>query len=388
MFHQLTIRDRVIIQYCLEHRGFMNAAELSTHLGVHVSSLYRELKRNALHKPSKQKRFMRQESLSCSKLNTYPFVCNACFHVARCAKERRLYDAYEANHLARKRLKSGRAHPQISPAELNELDQRVSGRVMSHQSLYHILKTDPDIKQCESTLRRYIDRQYLSCRNLDLPRTVRFPFKNTSKRLVRKRINVELLVNRTYLDYLDYAQTQTRTALQLDLMIGKPSDHKALLTLFEPLTKFQWGVLIPRSAHAVNSVLSSLIATLYAQQRLFFDCLIVDNGAEFQRLPLLEVSEQGELLVRVFFCDPYASFQKGGCERNHAMVRYVIKKGESFDFALQADIDTLFSHINSQRRYSLKGQSPYQRFSDCFHFSPSEFLNIFEVDSHLIHLKR
>lgn len=82
--------------------------------------------------------------------------------------------------------------------------------------------------------------------------------------------------------------------------------------------------MIYRTSAGVNKALSELIQTLYTSNHLFFDCLLTDNGSEFQSLPLLETTDEGEILTWVFYFDPYSSFQKGGCERNHSLIRYVI----------------------------------------------------------------
>lgn len=387
MFKQLTIRDRVILQFELDHSQHISCAQLALLIGCHPSTLYRELKRNTHVYTCRNEAFMHQAPLQCPRLAKFPFTCNACLKFGHCPMRRRLYDAYEADRTARHTLRSSRTHPSLDAHQMKALDAQVSLRIQAHQSLYHIYASDPSIPVSQGTLRRYIDRRYLSCQNIDLPRTVRFPYQNPVKRPQRKRITIDLLVNRTYLDFIDYTRSRQRIVLQLDTMIGKTSDKKALLTLYEPLTKFQWGVLVYRGSSAVNEVVAKLIAELSAQGHLFFDCILTDNGAEFQSLPLLELNEEGRSLCRVFFCDPYASYQKGGCERNHSLVRYVIKKGESFDLATQAEIDLLFSHINSQRRKSLRGKSPFQAFIERFRFSPSTFVNVFEVDSKHIHLK-
>jgi len=145
---------------------------------------------------------------------------------------------------------------------------------------------------------------------------------------------------------------------------------------------------VPKNAHSINRVLKSLIESLHHSNHLFFDCLLSDNGTEFHSLPLLETSEIGESLTRILYCDPCSSFQKGGCERNHALIRYVIKKGESFDFISQDQINELFSHINSQKRKSLAGQTPFHAFFERFHFKPSEFVPLFELEPSKIKLEK
>ena len=388
MGKHLTIKDRVIIQYQIEHYNNISCLSIAKDLKCNESSVYRELKRNLNHKVSRREVFAHMKTYPCPKLKTFPFVCNACTHKARCSKEIVVYDAYDADHKAIQNLHNSRRHPQLNESEMSELNQQVSERVINHQSLFHILQSDKRIKVSESTLRRYIDRQYLDCRNIDLPQTVRFPYTKTSSNTRRKRINIEFLVNRTYQDYQDYSHSTQRTVLQLDTVIGSIKDTKCLLTLYEPRTKFQWGYIIHKTATSVNHVLSGLVQTLQTNHQLFFDCLLTDNGAEFQSLPQLETTDEGEILLRVFYCDPYSSFQKGGCERNHSLIRYVIRKGESLDFVSQDEVNGLFSHINSQKRKSLSGKTPFQAFFERFHFYPSDFIPIFEVQASKIKLKK
>lgn len=388
MGKHLTTRDRVIIQYQIEHNQHASLQSLAMDLNCNESTVYREIKRNILSLGSKKKQFMKDNPVHCTKLKSFPYVCNVCTHRWRCSKEIIIYDAYEADKKARCLIRDSRSHPRISLKKLKELDQLVSERVMNHQSLYHILSSDKRLSVSESTLRRYIDKQYLKCRNIDLPRTVRFPNTKTSTRVARKRVNIECLVHRTYQDFQDFTQSSPKVILQLDTVIGKQADKKCLLTCFEPLSKFQWGYIVYKSSTSVNQILKSLIETLNHSHRLFFDCLLSDNGFEFQSLPLLETTDQGEILTRIFYCDPYASFQKGACERNHSLIRYVIKKGESFDLISQDHINELFSHINSQKRKSLAGKTPFQAFFERFHFYPSEFIPVFEVPPSKIKLNK
>ena len=385
--NHLTLRQRVIIQYAIENDKHTTLLSLAKQCGVNTSTIYREIKNRSTHSVSKMKKFQGSKAPICPKLSCFPYVCNACTKRTSCSKSIVLYDAYTAHEQARKTLKESRSKASLNKEEMAALNAIVSPAIMNNQSLYHIVETNPDIEVSQSTIRRYVDKGYLDARNVDLPRTVRFYNKKyISKK--RKRINVQILKNRTFKDYEDYTHSQPRVTLQLDTMIGKLTDKKCLLTLYEPLSKFQWGILVYKTASSVNQAISKMVNLLYQHNLLFFDCILLDNGAEFQQVPLLEINEEGELLFRVFYCDPYASFQKGGCERNHEFVRYVIKKGESFDFFHQDEIDQLFSHINSLKRKSLNGKSPIQRFVELFHFAPSEFFNIFEIPASKLKLKK
>lgn len=87
----------------------------------------------------------------------------------------------------------------------------------------------------------------------------------------------------------------------------------------------------------------------------FFQIILTDNGTEFTDISYLE-----ELGLKVFFCDPNRSDQKGSCERNHEFIRYYIPKGKSFIHLKQKDIWLMMSHINSYKRKILNNKSPYE----------------------------
>jgi hypothetical protein len=55
--------------------------------------------------------------------------------------------------------------------------------------------------------------------------------------------------------------------------------------------------------------------------------------------------------------------QKSPIERAHEFIRLVLPKGSSFDPLSPADCQLLCSHINSYRRGSLQGKSPYDAFA-------------------------
>lgn len=376
MFNHLTLRNRVSIQALIETQPNLTARFLANKIGIHPSSIYREIKRHRLDKGSKSVRFMKGIALPCSRLETFPFVCNACDKRSKCTKKIYIYDAYSAHEKAQTTLREVRRQPLLNRQQMKELDDKVSPRVMCHQSLYHILQSDSTITLSESTLRRYINHQYLRCRNIDLPRTVRFRVSKPRKPRRDRRVDISILLNRTYDDYQDYCSTTSRITIQCDLMIGKAADKRALLTLFEPSTRFQWGYMVYRSEASVFKTFEKLIENLESRHALFFDCIVVDNGAEFKSLPKLEENSHHHQRLRVFYCDPYASYQKGGCERNHSLVRYLLKKGESLDMLHQEEIETMFSHINSLKRKTLKGKSSFEMFTTTFQLNPSELFNI------------
>ena len=91
-----------------------------------------------------------------------------------------------------------------------------------------------------------------------------------------------------------------------------------------------------------------------------FPVFLTDNGSEFMKVDELELTEDYEYRTKVFFCDPMASWQKAHIEKNHEYIRYVTPKGKTLTPYTQEDMTLLMNHINSTRRNSLGGKSPYE----------------------------
>ena len=92
-----------------------------------------------------------------------------------------------------------------------------------------------------------------------------------------------------------------------------------------------------------------------------FPVILTDNGGEFARVDDIEMDVRGE--IKLFFCDPNRSDQKGRIEKNHTLIRDILPKGTSFDNLTQEDINLVCSHVNSVKRAALNGKSAYELFA-------------------------
>ncbi|MFR5106138.1 MAG: hypothetical protein ACLTEB_13060 [Blautia obeum] len=97
----------------------------------------------------------------------------------------------------------------------------------------------------------------------------------------------------------------------------------------------------------------------HSTYRKLFPVILTDNGASFKDPAIFERPE-GELLSRVFYCDPMASWQKGRLEKNHEFIRYIIPKGTTFAGLDQEQVTLITNHINSVARASLNGCTPFE----------------------------
>ncbi|MDE2026382.1 MAG: IS30 family transposase, partial [Patescibacteria group bacterium] len=126
-----------------------------------------------------------------------------------------------------------------------------------------------------------------------------------------------------------------------DLIIGKY--HKSqVLNLHERKSRF---IVIERlsskKAIVVNHKIDEIGHKLKKKGKIPFLSLTLDNGNEFSEFQCLQKS----LGIDVYFCDPYASWQKGGVENANGIIRRTIPKRSDFDKYSDQDINDLMVSV-------------------------------------------
>ncbi len=408
----LTESHRIKIEHYLnENYSYRKIAEL---LNVNVSTISREIKRNirtysisnhmvvveCIHKDNCERLKRSSKSKMCSincpdyelrkcdrfSTKNAKHVCNSCPNNAKCKLARKKYIANVANNKYELRIIS-RPKIRITQEQFDFINKLFSEKMTKGQSISVIYQNHKDeIMISENTVRNYLKRGLLKSNQLDMIRP-RFTANKSVKRRVIK--NVDLLNGRTYEDYINYTKEKDILIVQLDTVVGKLVDNKKILTIHWPSFHFQIGILLEKLSPAfVNNALMELKNKLGLETyKILFQVILTDNGIEFSLLDEIENDENGELITKVFFCDPYKSSQKGSCERNHEFIRYVLPKGVSFDNLNQKDVDLIFSHINSTPRNSLGFKTPFELFKTAFGIEVLRILNINEINKDDVHLK-
>lgn len=360
MNKHFTFSERVKIEYLIEFNQNMTASKLANILDKSRGAIYYELKHNTTIIKTKSQNFKSKDNYQCSILKSFPFCCNACPN-KKCSHRSKIYNAYDAQAKATKLLSSSRSDIKKKREMIRIIDENVSPLIINGQSIDAALSiTNIDVSN--STVRRYIKDGYLKARLIDLPYTVRFKV-NKEYRNRGSKINSKLLYNRTYDDYKAYIKDNPNAVIvQLDSVCGKINDKHALLTIYFMNSKFQFAFIYDKKARSVNAIVRKLWDYASTLGFKLFDAILTDNGSEFHKLWELEKDKEGHKQFRVFYCDPYRSYQKAECERNHGLIRRIIKKGESIDKFSQSEIDYAMSHINSYARVSLENKTPYILF--------------------------
>jgi len=299
----------------------------------------------------------------CNKISKAPYICNSCEDQRSCPLTKRIYDAKYAQKQYEKTLVKSREGINMTPEELQELNDLISPLILKGQPLSHIFAVHEDeIPVCRRTLYNYLDQRVFQARNIDLPRRVRYKKRKKRSEPRKKNIQQTYRNKRTYVDFERYTEAfPDLDVVEMDTVKGGRASGKCLLTLLFRSCSFMIVILIPDcTQRSVVNAINNLCDTIGIRTfKKYFPIILTDNGSEFKNPWDIEKTESGTQRCKVFYCDPYVSNQKGRLEKNHEYIRYVIPKGRSMYTYTQEDINLMTSHINSTARDSLNGATPF-----------------------------
>ena len=350
----LTLSDRNDIQLGLERGETFKA--IGQLILKDPTTVSKEVKRN------KQVREYTSNNLPCPLLNKAPFVCNGCpKRRQNCGFKKIFYLAKQAQKQYEQTLVEAREGTPLNSKTFWDMDKIISDGVKKGQHIYHILKTH-NLDVSSSTVYRHIRKGYLSIAPIDLARAVKFKERRKSK---LPSIPKEAKKGRSYEDFQNYlVLNQLDSWLEMDTVMGRMGG-KVLLTFNLSFCNFIFARLMDnKTALEVTKHLYDIKNTLYEADKDFFQLfpvILTDNGGEFARVKDIEMDIRGE--IKLFFCDPNRSDQKGRIEKNHTLIRDILPKGTSFDNLTQEDINLVCSHVNSVKRAALNGKSAYELFA-------------------------
>lgn len=364
-YQHLTLEQRIEIQECLSHG--MTFQSIGRRIGKDATTISREVKRHILIRQSGTTLTAKDGtpvSKPCELLLKPPFVCNPCKHFHHsCAFSKHVYSAKDANKAYESVLKTAREGIPLNKEVFYENDRIITEGIRNGQHLYHILQTH-NLGISSSTAYRHFKKGYLSTSAIDFPRVVKFkPRAPSYSPYVPKAAKK----GRTYADFLLFKEeTDASSCVEMDTLIGRPGG-KTILTLDFVFCNFMAGFLLPdKSAASVSFAILSLKRALAAHHISFgtlIPLILTDNGGEFSDVLSIENDLNGNKESSLFFCDPARASQKPHVEKNHTLFRDIVPQGSSFDAFTQDTVNRIFSHINSVKRKSLNGRTPFQVFS-------------------------
>lgn len=299
----------------------------------------------------------------CPNLKRAPYVCNGCGKRTGCMREKKIYSSKYADDCYRETLRSCREGINQTPESIQRMNDILTPLIRKGQSISHIYATHAEELGCSKrTAYTYIDAGIFDVKNLDLRRKVKY--KKRKKPTGTSAKDRSYRIGHNYEDFQKRVEKAPDTnIIEMDCVEGKEGSRKVLLTFtFRKTNLMLIFLLEEQTQQEVLRVFAWLEGKLGTDlfSRLF-EVILTDGGVEFADREGLETSSDGKSKrTEVYYCDPYSFWQKGCCEKNHEYIRYVRKKGSSFDDLSQGEITLLANHINNTKRDSLNGHSPYE----------------------------
>lgn len=342
-FKHLSRSDRLRIEKWL--REGYKPREIADKLRVHISTIYRELKRGE---------YERLDGSTWEMVTAYsPDI----------AEER-----YQAN-LREKgpELKIGTDHELANYIEETIIANDCSpAAVLGYAQMEgREFKTSVSVATIYSYIKKGL---FLRITQVDLPRRGKHKgnYKKVEKKEAARAPAGESIEHRP-------AEVKTREEFghwEMDTVYsGKNTSTTALLVLTERKTRWENIIMIPdRKAETVVKAIDALERKYGAVKfRKVFRSITVDNGAEFSAADELERSAVNKTVPRtkIYFCHPYSSWERGSNENQNIMIRRKHPKGTNFAKVSAAEITATERWINNYPRRILGYKSSEIMFRQC-----------------------
>ncbi len=322
-FKQLTRADRLKIE-ALDKAGH-GKQEIADQIGVHVSTIYREMERG---------RYIHTNSDLTEEERYSPDIAE---------------EKYQQNLRDKgPDLKIGKDHKLAEYIEIKIADDGYSPGAVLGEIKANGLKFETTISK--PTLYSYIDKGvFFAITNKNLPVK-----KNRKKKY--KKIHRQAKANAGDSIEKRPKNVDTREEFghwEMDTVVGKKGESKhSLLVLTERKTRDEIIVLL--SEHTTKEVVAALDSIEKEWGKLFskvFKTITVDNGTEFADCEGLQKSilTDGNR-TKVYYCHPYCSCERGSNENQNRLVRRKIPKGINFDDKSIEEIQKVEDWINNYPR--------------------------------------
>lgn len=316
MYKHLTREQRYVIS-ALYAKGFsLTDIAKDIHVSVSISTVSREIRRNR----SKRK---------------YSAVIAQ--EYADIRKERLLHSNHAIKESIKKRVLDLLTAEQWSPKQISGWLKK-DGVNISHETIYKWIRAD---KKSGGEL-------YKHCRH---------KLKHQA-RPVGKWIPIK---DRVPISARPIEADGTRFGdWEMDTIVGKDGKG-AIVTLVERSTDYFMMKHLPQGKNAYE--LAQAVRWMLFPYRKHVLTITTDNGTEFAEHKLISKL----LKTKIYFADPYASWQKGNIEHTNKLIRQYIPKGSDFDTLNEETIKQIQYKINRRPREKLNFMTPKECFFKQFY---------------------
>ena len=206
-----------------------------------------------------------------------------------------------------------------------------------------------------STLYNWIDSGIMRTKNIDLLEKVG---RKPRAKKGESRRNVKVLGTSIEERPAIVKDRQEFGHWEIDTVEGNiEADEPVLLTLVERKTRFEKIFKITgQRADEVDRTLQAFIQKLNGLEGQIFKSVTSDNGSEFAGLSQLTTETD------VYFCHPYASYERGTSENQHKIIRRFLPKHQSLKDVKDSQVRRIQQWMNDYPRRILDYKTPHQAF--------------------------
>lgn len=308
MIH-FTEQQRYKLEVLLQEK--VHKTRIAEELNVHISSIYREIKRNSDARNS---------------------VYKAELAVRKCKKR---HDDKLKNQCFTTEIKSyieSLIKEDLSPEQIVGKSKKDNIKCVSHETIYKYVWRD---KKSGGNLFIHFRNQGKSYRKRGALKDRR---GQTVGRIGIEERPAEVDMKERFGD------------LEIDLVIGK--DHKgALLTINDRAT----GMLKMKKIESKDAeIVKNATIELLQNWKPFLKTITSDNGKEFSKHEGIATS----LNIDYYFANPYCSWERGANENLNGLVRQYFPKGSNFDLITQEQVIATVEKLNNRPRKRHQFNSP------------------------------
>ena len=374
---RLTIENRMLIDQLLKLNYKLK--DIADAVDSTSSTVSREIKNRRICGKNNFK--------ECDNLKRFPYVCSCCKYKVSCRKKKYYYNYKKAQEKYEYLLHNSRKGIDMTIDEIEYWNDYLTDKLKNkNQPILHLYNTiEKEFPKSIQTFYNYVHGGYFSNINDEmLPRSYSYKPRKRKNEKPTIRYDNPARKGRTLKELEEYLLLHPNANIvEMDTVIGKFDDKKCIMTLYFRNSKLMLMFLIKKyKPSEVKRIFNNLKKKIGVEKyKELFEIILTDNGWEFSKPLDIEIDyNTGEKIINVFYCEPYSSWQKGGIERNHEFIRYIIPKGITFDNLTNKNIINMMNNINNVKRKSMDYKTPYLVFKSIYGEQITNSLQLHHID--------
>ena len=340
-YKHLNWTKRLQLEVLLRH-GY-SVKDIAAELGVHISTIYREIRRGT---------YEHLNSDYTTEIRYSPELAEAHYQEGLSAKGApiKIGNNFAAAEFIERKIGEENYSPAGVCAELRKPENAHLG-----------------ITFCRATIYKYVDDGiFLTLTNASLPEKS----KRKSSRKTSSRKQLRAGVGTSIEERSEEVNTRQELGhWEMDTVVGKRRRKARLLVLTERVTRREIIIRIKDGrAETVVKALNRLERFYGKAFHIIFKTITVDNGSEFSDVEGLECSvlQKDTKRVKVYYCHAYSAYERGTNENINRMIRRRFPKGTDFDKVTPAKVKEVEAWLNNYPRKILGYKSAMQVFEEAF----------------------